>query len=136
MKIYFAFILLLSMSNCCMQHKKNQLEEMKMNGITIQKFIPGEQGQQEYFEIQFPCETAENYFIAYYKTYSGIINSSLKSKQNFCSGTLKKNTDAVPEILQSTLQNTESIVLGIKKDKEIKYIFVKEFKVLESMNLP
>jgi hypothetical protein len=44
--------------------------------------------------------------------------------------------DAAPEILQSTLQNTESIVLGIKKDKEIKFVYIKEFKVLEPMNLP
>ena len=105
MKIYFAFILLLSMSNCCIQHKKNQLEPMKMNGITLQKFIPGEQGKEAYFQIQFPCESTENYAFA-------------------------------PEILQSTLQNTESIVLGIKKDKEIKYVYIKEFKVLEPMNLP
>lgn len=136
MKIYFAFILLLSMSNCGMQHKKNHLEPMEINGITLQKFIPGEQGKEAYFQIQFPCESTENYSIAYYKTYSGIINASLKSKLKNCSSTLRKNTDAAPEILQSTLQNTESIVLGIKKDKEIKYVYIKEFKVLEPMNLP
>ena len=136
MKISFAFILLLSMSNCCIQHKKNQLEPMKMNGITLQKFIPGEQGKEAYFQIQFPCESTENYAFAYYETYSGIINASLKTKQKHCSGTLRKNMDAMPEILQSTLQNTESIVLGLKKDKEIKYVYIKEFKVLEPMNLP
>jgi hypothetical protein len=75
----------------------------------------GTRNSKHIFKSNSPAKLAENYAIAYYKTYSGIINASLKSKQNFCSGTLRKNYDAMPEILQSTLQNTESIVLGNKK---------------------
>jgi hypothetical protein len=119
------------LTSCCCLKTKTVGQKVNVQQVTLQKIIPGEINQAEYWEIRWMSHDV-GFKAVYYGDYSGLINKSSEDKYNT---KLYLNQLSISKKLKKLLTK-QPLVLEIIDQKGKHYEFIEKFNILDPIYLP